>query len=590
MKYNIIVFTLFCFLVLQLTSYAQGSQLTDISKSSTQTQASAINLDVTQTRQTVDGFGAGMKRNTKDLYTLNNPLVNQSSIDSIREVVIAKCFNELEVNMMRFFVYSDLEPTNDNTDPFLLNPAALDWGRYESNSSKYKSQYTAQAVNDAVLASNIGFDYIIGNCNSAPAYLKTNGLYTNGGSLITGGQEEYSEFLTAFIKGLKSKYNINVTHISPSNESDYNVSYESMNATPAELQLIIKNLHQRLQTESLSSIKIISPECYRVTNPSLTAKNGTSYYIANMFADVNTKSAVDVIGTHTYADSDNTADWGALASVSSNKPVWVTESSVLKDPDNTMTNANTMIKWILRGFNLGGMTAYMYHLFYEPGAANDTCSALVKFSAVDGVTLPKRYFAFKQFTNFVKPGFKRLAADCAANANIIGTAFISADGNRIILQLLNEGNAASVPINIPSNIASVEHYITSNSSLNNCKPMTDIVFAKGNTTMSVSLPINSFHTIVLNTSNYTILADDIALKNELKLYPNPAKNYTDLTFPVLQCDAKLTIYNTLGTIVMEFDLRKGIEQLKIDMTELNSGTYFINLSAEKRYCTKIIKN
>ncbi len=589
MKYILIVFLLFCFLVLQLTSYAQGFQLTDISKSSTQTQASAINLDVTQTRQTVDGFGAGMKRNTKNLYTLSDPLVKQSMIDSIRQVVITKCFKELEVNMLRFFVYSDLEPTNDNADPFVLNSTALDWTRYDSNSSKSKAQYVAQAVNDALKASNVGFDHIIGNCNSAPAFLKTNGSYTNGGTLITGGQDEYSEFLVAFVKGLKSKYNINVTHISPSNEPDFNVTYESMNVTPAELQLILKNLRQRLQTESLSNIKIISPECFRVTNPSLNAKNGTSYYISTMFSDVETKASVDVIATHTYADSDNTTNWGALASVSSNKPVWVTESSVLKDPDNTMTNANTMIKWILRGFNLGGMTAYMYHLFYEDGAINDTCSALVKFSAIDGVTLPKRYFAFKHFTNFVKPGFKRLAADCSVNASITGTAFISADGNRIVLQLLNEGSAASVPINIPSNIASVEHYITSNSSLNNCKQLTDIEFAKGNTSINVNLPINSFHTIVLNTVNYTSIGNNINLKTELKLSPNPSKDYTIISFPLLQTNGKLTIFNTLGSKVKEINLQKGIEQLTIDVTSFNSGTYIVNLNTEKQYNIKFIK-
>ena len=30
-----------------------------------------------------------------------------------------------------------------------------------------------------------------------------------------------------------------------------------------------------------------------------------------------------------------------------------------------MTDAGNYIKWILRGFNEGGLTAYMVHLFYE---------------------------------------------------------------------------------------------------------------------------------------------------------------------------------------------------------------------------------
>ena len=62
--------------------------------------------------QVVDGFGAGIKRRTEQLYVLN---------DSFREQIEQYCFNDLEVNMIRFFVYHDLEPENDNDDPYDLD-------------------------------------------------------------------------------------------------------------------------------------------------------------------------------------------------------------------------------------------------------------------------------------------------------------------------------------------------------------------------------------------------------------------------------------------------------------------------------------
>ena len=45
--------------------------------------------------QTVEGFGAGIKRRTEDLYALD---------DSIRSQIEAYAFQELEANMIRFMV------------------------------------------------------------------------------------------------------------------------------------------------------------------------------------------------------------------------------------------------------------------------------------------------------------------------------------------------------------------------------------------------------------------------------------------------------------------------------------------------------
>ena len=63
------------------------------------------------TYQTVDGFGAGIKRRTEHLYALNEVLRNQ---------IESYAFQELEANMIRFFVYHDLEDPNDNNNPFNL--------------------------------------------------------------------------------------------------------------------------------------------------------------------------------------------------------------------------------------------------------------------------------------------------------------------------------------------------------------------------------------------------------------------------------------------------------------------------------------
>ena len=127
-----------------------------------------ISLNPAMTYQIVDGFGAGIKRRTEHLYALN---------DSMREQIEAHAFQNLEANMIRFFVYHDLEDPNDNNNAFVLNSSALNWTRYDSNPSVNSTKYIGEALNNAFNLSTNGFDHVIGNCNSAPAWLKTNGTH-----------------------------------------------------------------------------------------------------------------------------------------------------------------------------------------------------------------------------------------------------------------------------------------------------------------------------------------------------------------------------------------------------------------------------
>ncbi|MDA8763533.1 glycosyl hydrolase [Flavobacteriaceae bacterium] len=445
-----------------------------------------IILDLSTTHQTVEGFGAGIKRRTEYLYRLSEPL---------RQKIENYCFRDLEVNMIRFFVYHDLEPENDNDDPNILDPTQLDWIKYESNPSRSRSRYVAEALQSAFSLSKNGFDNVIGNCNSAPPWLKTNGKHNEGGTLIAGMEAEYSEFLIAFLKGMKSRYNIDVTAISPTNEPDYQVSYESMNTTPAELSSIISDLDTRLSTESLDHVKIISPECFRVDHPNKTDVSSTRY-IQKLFTYSGVEKAIDVVATHTYADPNHDSNWGALKDASNGKPVWVTESASLKTQDKSMTDAANYAKWIIRGFNEGGMTAYMMHLFYEEMDDNGD-SSLVVWTANGDIILPKRYFVFKHFTNLVKKGFIRIGRQ-EVEADLFTTAFISPDGNQVVLQIFNESNEQDVSIYVPEGTQSVIQYTTSQSEEEEYALNNDLGFKTDHTFLNSTLKSMSINSFVFN--------------------------------------------------------------------------------------------
>jgi len=540
------------------------------------TSPNNVKIDVSQTFQTVDGFGGGIKRKTKELFELNN--ITRKQIEKY-------CFEDLEVNMIRFFVYHTLETSNDNSDPFLLDETKLDWRRYDSGFNQ-QNFFVGEALNNAFSLSVNGFDEIIGNCNSAPGWLKTNGSHANGGTLISGGEDEYSEFLLGFLKGMKSKYNIDVTAISPSNEPDYEVTYESMNTTPFGLNGIIKNLNSRLLAESLQDIKIISPECFRVhstTNPEVSTTN----YINEMFNDWDVKSAVDVVASHTYADKGHNADWKALRASSSGKPIWITESANLNFEDISMVDATNYAKWILRGFNEGGISAYMVHLFYEGNNTQNSGSALVIWDTKGNIILPKRYFVMKHFANLVKRGYQ-LISSYTTLSNVMVGAFKSPDGKKVVLQILNEGATRNILLDVPLKTLTVSHYITSNSETENFTLTNDITFASGDDSISLTIPTMSMHSVVYDIgTSLSITENKSNIINEIMLYPNPAHQKVSLFFPE-NGNYDLTLYQLNGVKLFENQL-SNTSSYSFNINNLASGLYLIEIKSSKNNVSKTLK-
>ena len=540
-----------------------------------------VNITPMNAHQSIDGFGAGIKRKTEDLYELEESLRNQ---------IEAYCFEDLEVNMIRFFVYHDLESSNDNNDPYVLDESQLDWTRYDSDPNQSRTRYVAEALQNAFSLSNNGFDHVIGNCNSAPGWLKTNGQHNNGGTLISGGESEYSEFLIAFLQGMKSRYDIDVTAISPTNEPDYEVSYESMNTPPSQLASIILNLNERLTTAQLDHVKIISPECFSVENTNNSAVSTTNY-ITDMFSSPEVVSAIDVVATHTYADSGHNANWNSLKTASQNKPVWVTESANLHSTDQSMTDAANYIKWMLKGFSEGGMTAYMMHLFYEE-ADSDGYSSLVAWDANGTIILPKRYHTFKHFSNLIKKGYRVIDSQTIEGDIMVGS-FISPDQTKIILQLFNEGDSQDFSIDVPIGTTNISHYVTSNTENDNFSMHNDISFDIGSRYTSISIPPMSLQSVIYTINPSALSINDIENKSQLTplatAYPNPTKNKLTLKFHE-DAEYLITLFQLDGRKIFETTSTNKLKY-EIKTSALSEGIYFIKIkSKSSNTLIKFIKN
>ena len=126
-----------------------------------------------------------------------------------------------------------------------------------------------------------------------------------------------------------------------------------------------------------------------------------------------------------------------------------------------MTDAANYIKWIIRGFNEGGVTAYMLHLFYEE-ADNNGYSSLVSWTPIGEIILPKRYHSFKHFANLVKKDYSLISSASSDENGVFVAGFISDDESKVIVQIFNEGNEKDLSIDVPLGAKSVETFLTTN--------------------------------------------------------------------------------------------------------------------------------
>ena len=553
----------------------------------------SVVLNTNERFQKIDGWGGGIKRRTKALAALS--ATKRAQIEKL-------AYQDLNINMIRLFIYHTLENNaNDNTDPNSINMDAINWTYYNHNDlSNSFSHFVVNTLQQAISLSNVGIDYIIGNSNTAPGWMKKNESHKRASgdesvllnTLKDGMVDEFIEYILIFLTGMKDKFGIDVTEVSITNEPDFLNTYESMNVTPTELLEIIPSLREKLDQAGFSSVRIVSPESARAVpgsnnNNNLTAINSTTSYISTMFQHAPTKSAIDVIGTHTYYDSSHNADWSMLTDVSDQKPIWVTESANLKSLDMSMTDAANYIKWISRGFNGGELTGYMTHLLFEehkyetPNVAGDKegSSALVLWDQ-DNIILPKRYHVMKQFINLSGKDYVRIG-HANNNSGMYSTSFISPGNDEIVLHVFNDqSEPISFALDIPHNLTSLTQYRTSDTE---DFTQSSLTFSNSSRYLETSLPAMSFTSYVYQLSqvlNLNDLPDKAAAS--ITIYPNPSNG---LVY-VMNASSKMNyeVYRLNGQSLFTQE-GGGV----LDLQALPKGVYLLEVkSGEQKICKKLI--
>ena len=544
---------------------------------------SIVTIDTSIRHQTIFGWGAGLRRGTEQFYAEPPSLISQ---------VEDLCFNQLHINILRTICEPVIEPVEDSTVNFLIDTAKLNWTYYDYTT---KDIY---AIERAVTVSNNRINYIFSSNNSAPPWQKTNNNILWGGSILTTKYNEFTDFMCAYILGMQNRYHIRLNGFSTFNEPGDSAYFETLTSSPSQVRDIVINLRQKLdsleQASLLPHIDIIAPESPVVSAAIIPAGVGMNciYYLdparGGIFNDSAAVSSVDIVGTHNYFDQDNTADWAKLKSISLNKPIWVTEASTstFYPYDITSKNAVIQAKWIDRSFTLADARAFAMFAFYDSLPSSGNVSSLVIYNG-NSVIIPKRYYGFKQFVNFVLPGYVRVDA-ASNNQNLYVSSYINPAKDTLILVAINDTDIvlSNVAFHCPDSTLPVLQYETcdvpdhSTTQLDSITPPAGGIF-------TADMQPTSIKTFVILLNKTTGIAHESSHPpgscSLSQNYPNPFNPTTVIQYKIpVKGIVKLKVLDVLGreirTLVNEYKIA-GEYSINFDASKLASGIYFYQLKS-----------
>ncbi|KZW01382.1 glycoside hydrolase [Exidia glandulosa HHB12029] len=292
---------------------------------------------------------------------------------------------------------------------------------------------------------------------SAPGFMKTNGVETNGGLLcgVSGAscasgdwRQAYANMIVQYIKYYQQS-NVTITHVGFLNEPEYSPTYSSMSSSGTQAADFIKVLYPTIQAAGLST---------QITCCDSEGWNNQITMTAQL-KSAGVESMLGVITSHAYSSQVG-------ATINTTRPVWQTEYADLSGallPNNWYSNGGTgegmtWAGYIYNGVVNSNLSAYLYWIGAEPGNTN---SALVLTSGTT-TTASKRLWAFAQWGRYVRPGAVRLGTT-GSTSTVKFSAFRNTDGS-FSVQVLNTGaSAASVNVAGIPGATSVEAWVSSQS-------------------------------------------------------------------------------------------------------------------------------
>ena len=385
---------------------------------------STIEIDNSQTYQTIDGFGFSLTGGSVEV-------INQLS-SSKKQALLQELFGSSENAIAVSYLRVSIGASDLNGSVFSYND--MPSGQTDTDLSEFSLNPDVPVINmlKEILAINPAIK-IMGSPWSPPVWMKDNNS-SIGGSLQPQYYGVYAQYFVKYIQQMKAE-GINIDAITPQNEPLHPGNNPSMYMTALQQADFVKNhLGPAFQTANIDTkIVIYDHNCDKPDYP------------ITVLSDANANPYIDGSAFHLYA-----GDVSAFSTVHNafpDKNLYFTEQWT--GSDGTFSGDLT---WHVKNVIIGTMrnwskNALEWNLASNPNFEPHTsggctmCKGALTINSSENFTRNVAYYIIAHASKFVPSGSVRISS--TQSGNIHNVAFKTPSG-KIVVIVVNHGNNSEI--------------------------------------------------------------------------------------------------------------------------------------------------
>jgi O-glycosyl hydrolase len=419
--------------------------------------------------------------------------------------------------------------------------------------------------------------------NSPPYWMTISGCASgnSGGSnnLKTDYYDDFADYITDVVKKFRDDWGITFRTLEPMNEPmvgwALNGGQEGCHVDVSLQDDIIREVKAKMDAKGLSETKISAPD---ETSIDQTLASWNAY-------DATTKSYVFQVNTHVYAGSKR----AELKTAVGSKKLWDSEcdgSGAAAPFDQWAHNHNDFVPGLdianraIRDLKEMKPNGWVFWQAIESEQAQTSLNknwGMIHADFTGGGTkyyITKKYYAVKQFSNFIRPFSKMITI-----SNNDAVAFISQKQNQLIIVQRNASTSSVTYDYRLTNFKQTGSKASAwrSSASENCTKIEDISVVNG--TLSTTSPAQSITTYVIPLEQTSASPHEKTAEQSFShiRYVNGSLTI----FPALSGDLTLNIFDLNGAMVKTISLKGNStpsSSYSYTMCDLAPGNYVVELS------------
>jgi glucuronoarabinoxylan endo-1,4-beta-xylanase len=427
-------------------------------------------------RQVVDGFGGAYAfHKAGSVQRLEEPLTNQ-----MLDMIWSK-EHGIGMDMVRVmigdggFTWGD-QLYDGPTETIMPEPGVFAWDDPDWEDTKH--EFDAYQIWMMQEAQARGVEKILATAWSPPAWMKQNDSTIGTGQdnrIRPDMYQEFADYLADYVFGYKEHFDIDITHISPTNEPDLGTGYSSSRWTPEELNTFVRDhLGPTFEAREVPA-QIVLGE----------AVGFSDAWARPALNDPVTRDYLDIVAAHAYTglqqgeSAPNPDEWALTHQ--HQKPISQTEYMNNGAPQDrvfvngTITDGIRYASLIGNMFDMVDLTGYWWWWpASNSGADGSNLIRLMNDGTSQSPDTPtetgeyrvfKRYYTIGQYSRFIDPGWVMVDADKHPLPDVIVTAYKDPASDNFAVVVVNR-NETTETVNFeldgfPGDVGSVVPYRTS---------------------------------------------------------------------------------------------------------------------------------